>query len=111
MPGITTQATYTLTINGYLPTGQTASFPFVITMSPCAATPIITSNLIDQTYYVNFPTGSYNAPAFTVDASCSLTIVYTNIVTTNNFISNSLGVGKNISWQTNDDLNIKQYTV
>ena len=76
-------------------------------MTPCAITPIIPSNLIDQTYYVNFPTGFYDAPPFTVDPICSQAMVYMNTVTTNNFINNSAGTGKYLSWQTNDDLNIK----
>ena len=80
-------------------------------MSPCATTPIIPSILIDQTYYVNYPTGFYDAPPFTVNASCSQPMVYTNNVSTNNFISNSAGTGKYLSWQTNDDLNIRQYVI
>ena len=36
---------------------------------------------------------------------------YTNSVTVNNFINNFAGQGKYLTWQTNDDLNIAQYTV
>ena len=98
LSGITTVATYTLSITGYLPSGESKSFSLVINMTPCITTPIIPSNLIDQIYYVNFATGSYDAPAFTVDPSCPQTMVYTNTVTTNNFINNNAGTGKLLSW-------------
>ena len=98
MVGPTSAATYTLKITGYLPSGLSASFNLVISMTPCINTPIIPSSLIDQIYYVNSATGSYDAPAFTVDASCPQTMTYTNTVTTNNFISNSAGLGKYLSW-------------
>ena len=39
--------------------------------------------------------GSYDAPAFTVDASCPQTMTYTNTVTINNFINN---VGRSRRW-------------
>ena len=121
--GPTIAATYTLKITGYLPSGQSASFSLIISMTPCINTPIIPSSLIDQIYYVNFPTGSYDAPAFTVNASCPQAMTYTNSVATNNamttandvtninFINNNAGAGKLVSWQTNDDLNINQYTI
>ena len=80
-------------------------------MTPCINTPIIPSSLIDQIYYVNSASGSYDAPAFTIDASCPQTMTYTNTVTTNNFISNNAGLGKLLKWETNDDLNIMQYKI
>ena len=107
--GPSISAEYSLKITGYLPSGESKSFTLIIGINPC--TPIIPT-LQDQTYFINFPTGSYDAPAFTLAANClSWTISYTNTVTTNNFISNNAGVGKLVSWQTNDALNIKQYTV
>ena len=47
LTGPTTVALYTLTITGYLPSGESRSFPLLISVTPCATTPIIPSNLID----------------------------------------------------------------
>ena len=60
-------AEYSLTITGYLPSGESKSFAFIIAINPC--TPIIPT-LLGQTYYNNFPMGSYDAPAFTFEAIC-----------------------------------------
>lgn len=112
MVGPTTEVTYTVTITGRLPTGQSASFDLTISLTPCSVTPIIPPvSIPTQIYYVQFPMGDYDAPAFTIDAACPQTILYSNTVTLNNFINDNAGVGKYLTWQTSDDLNIAQYTV
>ena len=62
---------YFITINGHLPSGETASFEFIINVTPCPSTPIIPPALIPtQVYYVNYPMGDYDAPAFSIDPTC-----------------------------------------
>ena len=108
MKGPNVTAQYTLKITAYLPSRESTSFYFVISMTSCLTTPIIATNVVDQTYFVNFAEGFYEAPAFTIDAACPQTIVYSNTVTGNNFIT---GSGKKLSWQTDDKLNINKYTI
>ena len=101
-----------MTITGKLPTGESHSFDFIVLVSTCIGTPLVPPATIQtQTYYVNFPLGDYDAPAFTTDPTCPQTMYYTNTVTANNFINNFAGAGKYLTWQTNDFLNIAQYTV
>ena len=55
----------------------------------------------------------YDAPPFTTDASCEdQLIVHTNsVVVKKPFILDNGGVGKKVSWQTNDELDVGQYTI
>ena len=80
-------------------------------MTPCLESDIVPPTLLDQTYFVLFPTGSYDAPAFIIEPICVLPISYSNTVTTNNFIVDNGGSGKYLEWATTDDTNIASYTV
>lgn len=56
----------------------------------------------------------YDPPDFTVSGDpnlCPAKLLYANTVTLNNFVSDSGGDGKYLSWQTNDNTNIALYTV
>lgn len=105
---------YTVVVQATSPTGKEMTFELIISVRStpaCMTTPIIPSVLADQKYFVRFPMGDYDPPAFTIDPPCGQTIVYTNTVTINNFVNDNLGDGKYITWQTADDLNIGTYTV
>ena len=70
------------------------------------STPLTLPTFVTQTYYVRDATASYDAPAFTVDASCPQTMYYTNSISANTWITgftDNSGDGKLVSWQTNDE--------
>ena len=53
----------TLTVNGRLPTGSTASFSFTLLVSFCGKEPFLPPTRLDQIYYVTDPQTSYELPA------------------------------------------------
>lgn len=111
--GETATATYIITVNGVLEgTTKKAAFDFTLLMTPCKNTPLIPPTFVDQLYYVTDPVGSYDAPDFTVDPICPQDLTYNNTITpANTWITDNAGVGKLVSWQTNDEINKNIYTV
>ena len=57
--------------------------------------------------------GDYDPAFFTIDASCGqgLYFDYINVVTTNDFIDDTYGYGKYLSWETTDNSDVGTYTV
>ena len=95
----------TLTVNGRLPTGNTASFTFTLLVSFCGKEPFLPPTRVDQIYYVTDPQTSYELPVFTVNAACPQPTVYTNSISTNTWISGFFGnngLGRKVSWYSTD---------
>lgn len=81
-------------------------------MTPCKNVGLIAPTFIDHLYYVTNPQVSYDAPPFTVDAACPQIMTYSNtIAPVNTWIDDSAGIGKLVSWQTLDEVNVNLYTV
>ena len=112
LPGRTDVISFELTVIGTLPSRQTSSWTFVINLTTCALpSALIASVMDDQIYQVTLPYADYDPPPFAVDPTCPLSLVYTNIVVPNNFITDNGGVGKVVGWETSDTLNVGSYTI
>ena len=98
----TTYGSFTLTINAVLPGSQvTASFTFELILNPCKNRPFYPPPFVDQLYYITEPEGSYEPGAFTTDPECPQDIVYSNSVSTNDWITgftDNGGAGKLVRW-------------
>lgn len=113
MPGPTDEDTYTVTVVGHLPgTTQTASFAFIVNMSPCLDYSLTPPVIDEQVYYFTDPEQSYEAGVFTQGTGCNQPITYTNtVITVNTFINNFSGEGKKLAWQTDNLSDLGLYTI
>ena len=96
--GTSPTADYTLTVTGRLPTGDSQTFDITITMTPCKSVLPVAPGFVDQVYYLPFPVGSYDAPAFTMDPACPQGFTYESAYTPGAWIDNNAGVGKLVQW-------------
>ena len=55
LPGPTLSQSFTLTVTGTTPDGLSASFDFILNMTPCKTTPLVLPIMVDQSYYVYDP--------------------------------------------------------
>ena len=90
-----------------------SEFYFEFSFNPCAGITLISPKILDQLYYVTNPASSYDPPIFTSGPSCAVEpYTYRHKITpAQSFMTPNGGTGKLLQWQTNDEINVAQYTV